>query len=151
MMKSFLLFALSTFSLTVVASSMLEGTYHGKIKLGSQPIRNGILHIREVQADEQKQSLIAVLAADSPDGKFGQTLPFQFDRFISLTANSGAFRSERIAPGSSVGTQIVELNVFLGDNNELRGMLRSNLISPDGSLIEGNFVFRRLNIEIPTT
>ena len=150
-MKSFLLFALSTFSLTVVASSLLDGTYQGKIKLGSQPVRNGILHIREVHVEEQKQSLIAVLAADAPDGKFGETLPFQFDQFISLNANSGVFRTERTAPNSSVGTQIVELDVLLGNNNELHGMLRSNLISPDGAVIEGDFVFHRVNIEVPTT
>lgn len=145
-----LFFAGLLYATAAIAASPLEGDFTGKLRIGTNAIHNGVLHVREIQTGDHTRSLIAVLAAEGTNGQIGETLPFSFDKFFQgENSNHGFFELARQPGNSAVGLQIVALEILIDQSGSVHGRLTSNMVAPDGSLIEANFEFKRLISQTP--
>lgn len=136
---------LSITTVCFAQQAAIEGDYRGRIRITGFTERAGVLHIRK-QGSTANGNMIAVLAVANERGDhYGEMLPYQFSEFtLGDNDHQGTFTLRVMAPRNGIGIQIVSLEVDLDPSgNQLTGHMVSNLINPDGELIESNFEFKR--------
>lgn len=131
-------------AVSLATPGILVGTYRGNVKLSGMTPRSAILHVRQVSLAPKQCSMIATLGVADENGAFGTKLRYYFDHFFPGSDQaSGSFLTQTPAPSAGVGNQMVSLGVHVSGNGHLLADLTSNVLLPDGDLLESTFEMDR--------